>query len=94
MMWWWPAQRPISVHLKAETKTGEAALPADGVGPRLPWIGSDDDPTARGYFAFTDHLEMVRNWAKLGFVLDVGKPGAPRFVEVSRTLPRALPQEK
>jgi hypothetical protein len=94
MMWWWPAQRPISVHLKAETKTGEAALPTDGVGPRLPWIGSDDDPTARGYFAFPDHLEMVRNWAKLGFVLDVGKPGAPRFVEVSRTLPRALPQEK
>jgi hypothetical protein len=93
-MWWWPAQRPASVYLPAEGKAGESTMPASGLGPQVPWIGSDDDPTARDYFAFADHLEMLRNWDKLGFVLDVGKPDDPRFVEVARTLPRALPKGK
>ncbi len=94
IMWWWPAQRPASVYLPADRKTGDATGPASGLGPQVPWIGSDDDPTARDYFAFADHLEMLRNWDKLGFVLDVGNPGDPRFVEVARTLPRALPKGK
>jgi hypothetical protein len=88
IMWWWPAQRPISVYLQADSKTGAATMSTSGLGPQVPWIGSDDDPTARDYFAFADHREMVQNWDKLGFVLDVGKPGDPRFVEVARTLPR------
>ena len=74
-----PSVRPRS-YLPAGGKTGEAATPASGLGPQVPWIGSDEDPTARDYFAFADHLEMLRNWDKLGFVLDVGKPGDPRFV--------------
>lgn len=94
IMWWWPAQRPISVYLPAGGKTGDVTMPGGSVGPQLPWIGSDDDPTARDYFAFADHLEMVRNWDKLGFVLDVGKPGDPRFVEVARTLSRAASKGK
>ncbi|MEZ5832192.1 MAG: LodA/GoxA family CTQ-dependent oxidase [Dongiaceae bacterium] len=88
IMWWWPAQRPISVYLPSEGITDEATLPASGLGPRVPWIDSDDDPTARGFFQFADHLEMLRHWDKLGFVLDLGKPGSPRFVEVARTLAR------
>jgi len=94
VMWWWPAQRPASVYLPAEGKAGEATMPASSLGPQVPWIGSDDDPTARNYLAFADHLEMLRDWDKLGFVLDVGKPGDSRFVEVARTLPRALPKGK
>jgi hypothetical protein len=39
-------------------------------------------------------MEMLRDWDKLGFVLDVGKPGDPRFVEVSRKLPRAPAKPK
>jgi hypothetical protein len=94
IMWWWPAQRPISVYLPADGKADDASMSAEGLGPQLPWIGSDDDPTARGYFAFSNHLEMVQNWDKLGFVLNVGKAGAPRFVEVARTLARTVAKEK
>jgi hypothetical protein len=54
----------------------------------VPWIGSAEDPTARGFYCFADNMEMLRDWDKLGFVLDVGKRGDPRFVEVSRRLPR------
>jgi hypothetical protein len=80
VLWWWPAQRPISVYLPDET-TGAP-------GRQVPWIGSAEDPTARGFYCFADNMEMLRDWDKLGFVLDVGKRGDPRFVEVSRRLPR------
>ena len=90
-MWWWPAQRPISVYLPVEEGTDETTLPASGLGPRVPWIGSDDDPTAHDFFQFADHLEMLRNWDKLGFVLDIGQPDNPRFVEVARMLTRRSP---
>jgi hypothetical protein len=91
IMWWWPAQRPISIYLADKGSTDETTLPASGLGPRVPWIGSDDDPTAQDFFQFADHLEMLRNWDKLGFVLDIGKPDDPRFVEVARTLARRSP---
>ncbi len=91
IMWWWPAQRPISVYLAHKGGPDEATLPASGLGPRVPWIGSDDDPTAQDFLQFSDHLEMVRKWDKLGFVLDIGEPDVPRFVEVARTLPRRSP---
>lgn len=94
VMWWWPAQRPISVYLADKGSTDEATLPASGLGPRVPWIGNDDSPTAQDFFQFADHLEMLRNWDKLGFVLDVGKPDDPQFVEVARTLTQRSPQEK
>jgi len=87
-MWWWPAQRPASVYLAAEDGAGGQVGSPSGLGPQVPWIGSDADPTAKDYLAFTDALEMLRSWDKLGFVLNVGKPSAPRFVEVARTLPR------
>jgi hypothetical protein len=87
-MWWWPAQRPASVYLATEDDARGRAGSAGGLGPQVPWVGSDADPTGRGYLSFTDNLEMLRNWDKLGFVLDVGEPGEPRFVEVTRTLPR------
>ena len=80
IMWWWPAQRPIAVFVPDEATTGP--------GRQVPWIGSDADPTVRGYFAFVDYMEMLRDWDKLGFVFDVGKPGAPQFIEVARRLPR------
>ena len=94
VIWWWPAQRPASVYLPAAGKTGGSAGPAGGLGPQVPWIGSDEDPARRDYLAFADHLEMVRDWDKLGFVLDVGTPGDPRFVEGARTLPRPPPKGK
>ncbi len=80
VLWWWPAQRPIAVFLPGEAP-GKP-------GPQVPWIGSGEDPAARGYYCFADHMEMLRSWDQLGFVMDVGKPGAPQFVEVSRKLPR------
>jgi hypothetical protein len=80
VLWWWPAQRPIAVFLPGET--------TDKPGPQVPWIGSGDDPAARGFYCFTDHMEMLRNWHQLGFVMDLGMPGAPQFVEVQRKLPR------
>jgi len=92
-MWWWPAQRPISIYLADKGSTDETTLPASGLGPRVPWIGNDDDPTAQDFFRFADHLEMLRNWDKLGFVLDIGKPDDPQFVEVARTLTRRSPQK-
>jgi hypothetical protein len=79
LLWWWPAQRPISVFL-ADEATGAP-------GRQVPWIGSDDDPAAADYFTFGDHMEMLRDWDKLGFVMDLGKNGKPQFVEVSRKLP-------
>jgi len=86
VLWWWPAQRPIAV-FPFDEATGQ-------VGPQVPWIGSDGDPAARGFFCFPDHLEMQRDWDKLGFVFDKGKKGASQFVEVSRRLPPRIPKAK
>ncbi len=79
VLWWWPAQRPIAV-FPLDEATGK-------IGPQVPWIGSDGDPAARGFFCFPDHLEMQRDWSKLGFVYKRTEAGAPQFVEVSRRLP-------
>ncbi len=79
VLWWWPAQRPIAVFPLNEA-TGE-------VGPQVPWIGSDGDPAARGFFCFPDHMQMQRDWDKLGFIIAKTKDGASQFVEVSRRLP-------
>ena len=86
VLWWWPAQRPIAV-FPLDEATGQ-------VGPQVPWIGSDGDPAARGFFCFPDHMEMQRDWDKLGFVFDKGKKGASQFVEVSRRLPPRIPKAK
>jgi len=79
VMWWWPAQRPITVFLPPS---------AAGLGAPIPWVGHDRDSKAKDFYAFANHLEMLANWDKLGFVLDMGEPGKPRFVEVSRLLSR------
>src|SRR5271169_2653157 len=83
VMWWWPAQRPITVYVPSEAGV-------DGLGAQLPWVGRDKNPKAKDYFMFANHLEMLRDWDKLGFVLDTGEPGKPRFVEVSRLLARPM----
>jgi hypothetical protein len=82
VMWWWPAQRPITVFQPPAAGTHE-------LDPPVPWIGHDSNSKARDFYAFADHLEMLANWDKLGFVLDAGEPGNPRFVEVARLLARA-----
>ncbi len=84
LLWWWPAQRPTTVFLPGPSNAGDP-------GPRVPWIGSDEDPTSKHYLAFPDHMDMLRDWDKLGFILDQGEPGRPRFVEVARRLPRPAP---
>jgi len=86
VLWWWPAQRPIAVFTLDEA-TGE-------VGPQVPWIGSAGDPGARGFFCFPDHLEMQRDWSRLGFVVERKKDGASQFVEVARRLPARQPKAK
>jgi hypothetical protein len=85
VMWWWPAQRPITVFLPP-------AAGAGGVGPRIPWVGTNGDPKAKDFYAFPNHLQMLADWDKLGFVLNTGEPGKPRFVEVSRLLARTAPK--
>lgn len=88
VMWWWPAQRPVSVYLPA------AAGDDDGNSKtmrRVPWVGTDGDSDARKNFVFPDHFGMLENWHRLGFVFESGEAGGPRFVEVARTLPRPAP---
>lgn len=87
-MWWWPAQRPVTVYLPAAPAGGKEKPSA---GRRVPWIGTDGDPDARKNYVFPRHIEMVENWDKLGFVFDSGDADGPKFVEVARTLPRAKP---
>ena len=41
---------------------------------------------------FPDHMDMVRDWDKLGFVVNIGRPGHPRFAEMERRLPRDPPR--
>ncbi len=79
LLWWWPAQRPIAVFPYDEA-TGE-------VGAQVPWIGSDGDPAGRGFFCFPDHMDMQRDWDKLGFIIEKARDGASQFVEVGRRLP-------
>jgi L-Lysine epsilon oxidase N-terminal/L-lysine epsilon oxidase C-terminal domain len=93
-LWWWPAQRPVSVYLPAEMKAGVAMMPAGSLGHQVPWVGGDDDLTTPDHLAFANNVKMLSSWDKLGFLLDVGKSGSSRFVEVARTLPRAAPKAK
>jgi L-lysine epsilon oxidase-like protein len=86
VIWWWPAQRPTTVFLEGDG-SGTSESP-------VPWIGTDEDPARRDYLAFADHMDMLRNWSRLGFVMNRGTPEAPRFVEVARTLPRAPSKPK
>ncbi len=78
VVWWWPAQRPEYIHLEHEK------------GPPVAWIGTDFDQNRGDYISFADDVNMVKYWSELGFVWEKGKDdkGGPRYVEVSRTLPR------
>jgi hypothetical protein len=69
--WWWPAQRPYSVH------------PAADPTKQLPWARVDaNNPNNE----FPD-LQMVTNWKDLGFILNVGPAGRPSLVEIERNQP-------
>lgn len=79
-LWWWPAQRPEFVYLRSEEGNRQAR--------QVPWIGTQLNQSADDFIMFADDLEMVHEWSRLGFVFKVGSERSPRFVEVSRTLPR------
>jgi L-Lysine epsilon oxidase N-terminal/L-lysine epsilon oxidase C-terminal domain len=77
VFWWWPVQRPLFVHVET-----------DGMLRQVPWLGTDADQNADDYLQFGMDIQMVSGWKDLGFVIDQGTPGHPRFVEVQRNLPR------
>jgi hypothetical protein len=68
--WWWPAQRPNSV------------FPAKTPGKQVQWTRESDAPNAAQFFE--DNVQMVVNWKDLGFILNVGPPASPSFVEIER----------
>jgi hypothetical protein len=78
VVWWWPAQRPVMVYLEP------------GRHKQVAWVGTDYDQHAPDYVSFKDDIEMVEHWKRLGFVFNTGTADRPDFVEVERTLPRAL----
>jgi L-Lysine epsilon oxidase N-terminal/L-lysine epsilon oxidase C-terminal domain len=92
-LWWWPAQRPEFVYLAPEPRGRVAAVPPpdESTGRQVAWIGSDFDQLGADFIAFADDVDMVKYWDRLGFVLEKDIDGKRRFVEVSRTLPRSLP---
>jgi hypothetical protein len=75
-LWWWPVQRPEFVHLPT--------------GQQVPWIGSSYDQNAGDYISFSDNIEMVENWDKLGFVYNIGSGPDDCFIEVAKEPPRTL----
>ena len=66
--WWWPAQRPYSVHPAANPNT------------QLPWTRIKPNDTNNEFF----DLQMVVNWKDVGFILNIGPDGSPSFVEIER----------
>ncbi len=95
-IWWWPPHRPTFVYLEPQQESvANGAAPATATmtpdshsGVQVPWIGTDFDQLAKDYIGFADDVDMVRYWSQLGFVMEKSIDGAPRFVEVERTLPR------
>jgi hypothetical protein len=67
--WWWPAQRPYSV------------FPAKTPSKQVQWTRESDAPNAG---EFNDNVQMVVNWKDLGFILNVGPPASPSYVEIER----------
>lgn len=78
-LWWWPAQRPLWVHLDEKPSR------------QVPWVGTADDQNAANYLMFADDVDMVSLWKQLGFVWNAGSDEKPHFVEVERNLPRKPP---
>lgn len=75
--YWWPVQRPDYVFIEHDHHLLQ-----------VPWVGSDSDQSAPDYLQFADDIEMVHNWARLGFLYNTGSEDEPRFVEVARRLRR------
>jgi hypothetical protein len=70
---WWPAQRP------------DDALPSYGAQQRLDWARPNN--ASSNQQQRTTHEDMVANWWKYGFVVQVGDPlgvGEPQMVETER----------
>ena len=76
-LWWWPVQRPSFVYVEDGDRLRQ-----------VPWVGTDADQNAGDYVQFTEDVEMVKLWHKLGFVFNAGTAQRPRFVEVARELAR------
>ena len=70
---WWPAQRP------------DDALPSYGAQQRLDWARPNNQ--ASNQQQKTTHEDMLANWFKYGFVIQVNDPAGvspPQFVETER----------
>jgi hypothetical protein len=74
---WWPAQRP------------DDALPSYNAQSRLDWARADNG-TYPGNQQRTAHADMLANWWKYGFVVEVNDPAGvqpPQMVETERGTP-------
>jgi hypothetical protein len=74
---WSPAQRP------------DDALPSYNAAIRLDWARADNG-TYPGNQQRTSHADMVANWWKYGFVVEVNDPAGvepPQMVETERDTP-------
>lgn len=78
VLWWWPVQRPEFVYV----------TDSDGNRQQVPWVGTAVDQTADGFISFSDDIDMVKFWDKLGFVFNFGSDESPDFQETERVLPR------
>jgi hypothetical protein len=70
---WWPAQRP------------DDALPAYGAAQRLDWARPNNSSSNQQQR--TTHEDMLANWWKYGFIVQVNDPagvGQPQLVETER----------
>ncbi len=97
ILWWWPAQRPEFIYEMPVNKAADAegiAIPeAPGLddGPQVAWIGQGFDQNGNDFISFSNDVDMVKYWSKLGFVIEKEVPVSGgttdcRFVEVQRTL--------
>jgi hypothetical protein len=64
LYWSWPAQRPVAVHLAADVRDGKLGPQRYSI--RGPGTTSDDLGNAGRY---QDLLDIVRNWHRLGIVI-------------------------
>lgn len=90
VLWWWPSQRPEFVYEDPAEMIAEADRLPLGPGPdsgrQVAWVGQGFDQNGNGFISFSDDVQMVQYWSKLGFVLEKTVDNEQRFVEVERTL--------
>ena len=99
-VWWWPAQRPEFVYLPPQTQVSRRAPDERIKDEQVPWVGIDYDQNAPNFIMFPDDVNMVENWDKLGFIIDISQFDEYQdalaqkgwkgtyYAEVERKLPR------